>query len=79
MDVRIAEGGVVMKMKIIVIKKLVDLVLSALKKIEEEIEEAIKIMKTITLTILILQYLTTQSQTLDHRELLGVQFKTIVL
>ena len=68
-----------MKMKIIVIKKLVDLVLSALKKIEEEIEEAIKIMKTITLTILILQYLTTQSQTLDHRELLGVQFKTIVL
>ena len=77
MDVRIAEGGVVMK--IIVIKKLVDLVLSALKKIEEEIEEAIKIMKTITLTILILQYLTTQSQTLDHRELLGVQFKTIVL
>ena len=68
-----------MKMKIIVIKKLVDLVLSALKKIEEEIEEAIKIMKTISLTILILQYLTTQSQTLDHRELLGVQFKTIVL
>ena len=68
-----------MKMKIIVIKKLVDLVLSALKKIEEEIEEAIKIMKTITLTILILQYLTTQSQTLDHRDLLGVQFKTIVL
>ena len=68
-----------MKMKIIVIKKLVDPVLSALKKIEEEIEEAIKIMKTITLTILILQYLTTQSQTLDHRELLGVQFKTIVL
>jgi len=66
-------------MKIIVIKKLVDLVLSALKKIEEEIEKAIKIMKTISLTILILQYLTTQSQTLDHRELLGVQFKTIVL
>ena len=68
-----------MKMKIIVIKKLVDPVLSALKKIEEQIEEAIKIMQTISSTILILQLMTTQPQTLEHRELLGVQFKTIVL
>jgi hypothetical protein len=37
-----------MKMKIIVIKKLVDPALSALKKIEEQIEEAIKIMQTIS-------------------------------
>jgi hypothetical protein len=47
MVVKTVEVGAVMKMKITVTKKLVDPVLSALKKIEETKEEA-KIMQTIS-------------------------------